>query len=301
MKQSAIVLITLLMGLQPLAWAEMKVVDKLALGPEGPLYEDGNLYYVEWGSSELSMWDGGSVSTVHQQDGCGHNGLALTARNTFLVACFFSSAVLELDREGNELRSWDADSSGTKFISPNDFSVASDGGIYMTVFGPWDPKPMSIVGTVVYLAPGSNEWVVVADDLNFPNGLALTPDGRILYVTETAGNRILRFQVNEDGSLGARENFVFLNILDGSTPEDMWLGPDGMKVDQAGNLYITQYPGGKMYKVDKEGNLLHVFRFSGDGVTNLTFGDTEEEIFVTYVIDLMDPWSGKVVKIANTH
>ena len=301
MRNLAILMFAMFMGLHPAAGAGTTVVDKLALGPEGPLYEDGSLYYVEWGSSELTKWDGETITTIHQKDGCGHNGLALTAQDTFLVACFFSSVVIEMDREGNELRSWSADSSGTKFISPNDFSVASDGGIYMTVFGPWDPKPKSIVGTVVYLAPGSNEWVVVADDLNFPNGLALTPDGKTLYVAETAGNRIIQFEVNDDGSLGARENFVFLNILDGSTPEDMWLGPDGIKVDAAGNLYITQYPGGKMYKVDKDGNLLHVFTFSGDGVTNVTFGSTEEELFVTYVIDLMDPWSGKVVKIANVH
>ena len=60
-----------------------------------------------------------------------------------------------------------------------------------------------------------------------------------------AGNHILKFDVADDGSLSNRENFVFLNILDGSTHGDMWLGPDGMKVDAAGNLYITQYPRGE--------------------------------------------------------
>ena len=299
MRLSTILMTVLLAVMHSHAGAGMTVIDKLALGPEGPIYDNGKLYYVEWGSSELSMWDGEQVTTVHQEDGCGHNGLAVTAEDTFLVACFFSSEVIEMDRDGNELRRWSADSSGSDFISPNDFSVAPDGGIYMTVFGPWDPMPKSVVGTVVYLAPGSDEWTVVADDLNFPNGLALTPDSRTLYVTETAGNRILKFAVKEDGTLGSRENFVFLNLLDGTLLEDMWIGPDGMKVDSAGNLYITQYPGGKMYKVDSDGNLLHVFRFSGDGVTNVSFGDTEEELFVTYVIDLMDPWSGKVVRIDN--
>ena len=299
MKYPAFLVAALVVGLHSHANAEMSVVDKLALGPEGPIYDNGNLYYVEWGGSELSMWDGQAVTTIHQEDGCGHNGLALTAQNTFLVACFFSGAVIELDRDGNEVRRWHADSTGNGFVSPNDFSVASDGGVYMTVFGPWDPKPKSIVGLVVYLAPDSDEWVVVADDLNFPNGLALTPDGATLYVTETAGNRVLRFEINDDGTLGARENFVFLNLLDGTLLEDMWIGPDGMKVDSVGNLYITQYPGGKMYKVDENGNLLHVFRFSGDGVTNVAFGDTEDELYVTYVIDLMDPWSGKVIKIEN--
>ena len=289
----------LLMAASSVASADMTVVDKLALGPEGPLYDNGNLYYVEWGNSELTRWDGESITTVHQQDGCGHNGLALTSRDTFLVACFFSSEVLELDREGNQLRSWNADSTGQKFVSPNDFSVAANGGIYMTVFGPWEAVPRSIVGTVVYLAPGSDEWVPVADDLNYPNGLALTPDGKTLYVAETVGNRLLSFTVNEDGTLGQRQNFVFLSLLENNAT-NMWVGPDGIKVDSAGNLYITQYTGGGyMFKVDAEGNLLHRFELSGHGVTNVAFGETEDELFVTYVIDLMDPWSGKVVKIAN--
>ncbi len=277
------------------------VVDKLALGPEGPICENGNFYHVEWERSELTKWDGETISTVHPLDGCGHDGLAVTAQDTFPVACLFSSDVLELDREGNELRRWNADSSGTNFISPNDFSVAADGGIHMTVFGPWDAVPRKLVGTVVYLAPGSDEWVVVADDLHFPNGLALTPDGNTLYVVETAGNRIIRFGVGEDGSLSNRESFVFLHLLDGTTPGDMWLGPDGIKVDSAGNLYAAQYPGGKMHKVDSDGNLLHFFTFSGDGGTSVSFGETEETRFVTYVIDLMNPWSGKAIPIDNVN
>ena len=53
--------------------------------------------------------------------------------------------------------------------------------------------------------------------------------------------------------------------------------------------------------MDKDGNLLHVFTFSGDGVTNVSFGDTEDELYVTYVIDLMGPWAGKVIKIDNVN
>ena len=135
------------------ASAEKMVVDKLARGPVGPVYENGSLYYVEWGSSELTKWDGESISTIHQLDGCGHNGLSATVQDTFLAACFFSSDVLELDRERNELRRWNADSAGTKFISPKDFSVSAEGGMHMTVFDPWDAVPRKVVGTVVYLSP----------------------------------------------------------------------------------------------------------------------------------------------------
>ena len=143
----------LLLGLSRAASAEMMVVDELALGPVGPLYENGSVYYVEWGSSELTKWDGESISTIHQLDGCGQNGLATTVQDTFLVACFLSSDVLELDRGRYEPRRWNADCAGTKYISPKDFSVSTEGGIYMTVFGPWDAVPRRVAGTVVYRSP----------------------------------------------------------------------------------------------------------------------------------------------------
>ena len=58
---------------------ESTVVDNV-LGPEGPLYLDGNLYYVGWISNSLSKWDGRTVTVLNSAAGCGHNGLALTKR-----------------------------------------------------------------------------------------------------------------------------------------------------------------------------------------------------------------------------
>ena len=50
-----------------------------ALGPEGPLFVDGNLYYVAWTSSTLSKWDGKTTVVLNSLPGCSHSGLALTA------------------------------------------------------------------------------------------------------------------------------------------------------------------------------------------------------------------------------
>ena len=57
------------------------------LGPEGPLYVDGNLYFVGWISNTLSKWDGKATTVLNTRAGCSHNGLALTKQRTFLVAC----------------------------------------------------------------------------------------------------------------------------------------------------------------------------------------------------------------------
>src|SRR6266404_9022294 len=100
------------------------------LGPEGPLYIDGNLYYVGWVSNTLSKWDGKTTVVLNRAPGCGHNGLALTKQKTFLLACTDDpGAILELDMNGKQLRRWDTDSNGKKFAGGiNDIVVTDNGG-----------------------------------------------------------------------------------------------------------------------------------------------------------------------------
>src|SRR6266480_5298487 len=79
---------------------EISIVSNI-LGPEGPLYVDGNLYYVGWVSNTLSKWDGKTTTVLNHTPGCGHNGLALTKQKTFLLACTNDpGAILELDMTG---------------------------------------------------------------------------------------------------------------------------------------------------------------------------------------------------------
>src|SRR5678809_1574370 len=115
---------------------EVTVVSDV-LGPEGPLLVDGNLYYVAWTSGTLSKWDGKTSTILNSQPGCSHNGLALTKRKTFLLACTDEhGAILELDMKGRQLRRWDADDRGVKFDGGiNDIVVTASGGAYATVFG----------------------------------------------------------------------------------------------------------------------------------------------------------------------
>jgi gluconolactonase len=281
---------------------EITIVSNV-LGPEGPLYVDGNLYYVGWVSNTLSKWDGKTTTVLNQTPGCGHNGLALTKRKTFLVACTEQhGAILELDMTGKQLRRWDADKNGKPFDGGiNDIVVTANGGAYATVFGPYKDLPTSVVGKILYLAPGGEKWVEVAGDLNYANGIAVSPDQKTLYVSETVGNCILKFKINEDGSLSNRSNFALLNLLTPNKVESWWLGPDSMKVDSKGNIYVAQWFGGKVLKISPDGKLLHVFEITaGDGTTNVAFGEGEKELYVTVVKDPKDSQAkGSIVKIAN--
>lgn len=286
-----------------IARADEVVVASDVLGPEGPLFVDGSLYYVGWTSGTLTRWDGKSATVLNTRAGCGHNGLALTRRKTFLLACSDEhGAILELDMTGKVLRSWDADDKGNKFLGGvNDVVVTATDGAYATVFGPYKELPTAVTGKILYLAPASEKWVEVANDLNYANGIGVSRDQKTLYVSETVGNCILKFAVTRDGSLRDRSNFALLNLLTPDKNTSWWLGPDSMKIDSKGNLYVAQWFGGKILKLSPEGKLLHVFPIAaGDGTTNVAFGPGERELYVTVVHDPNDPQAkGSVVRIPN--
>jgi gluconolactonase len=283
---------------------EIQVVRNV-LGPEGPLYIDGNLYYVGWVSNTLSKWDGKTTTVLNHTDGCGHNGLALTKQKTFLLACTNDpGAILELDMTGKQLRRWDVDANGRKFEGGiNDIVVTANGGAYATVFGMYadPPIPTFVMGKILYLAPGSQKWVEVANDLNYANGIGVSPDQKTLYVSQTVTNCILKFAIEADGSLSHRSNFALLNLLTRNKNESPWLGPDSMKIDHNGNMYVAQFFGGKILKISPAGKLLHVFEIAaGDGTTNVAFGKDEKELYVTVVKDPNDQQAkGSIVKIRN--
>ena len=276
---------------------------KDVLGPEGPLFVDGNLYFVGWISSTLSKWDGKTTTVLNSTPGCGHNGLALSKQKTFLVACDDEhGAILELDMTGKLLRRWDADSKGNKLDGGiNDIVVLENGGAYATLSGLFVDPPVAVMGKVLYLAPGGKNWVEVADDFNYANGIAVSPDQKTLYVDQTVGNSIFKFTINDDGSLGQRSNFALLSLLTPDKVKSWWLGPDSLKVDSKGNLYVAQLSGGKILKLSPEGKLLHVFKIAaGDGTTNVAFDEGEKNLYVTVVENLADPKAkGRVVKIPN--
>jgi gluconolactonase len=283
--------------------ADETLIVSNVLGPEGPLYLGGNLYYVGWVSNTLSKWDGKTTTVLNHTPGCGHNGLALTKQKTFLLACTEEhGAILELDMTGKQLRRWDADKNGKPFDGGiNDIVVTANGGAYATVFGPYKELPTSVVGKILYLAPGSQEWVEVAGDLNYANGIGVSPDQKTLYVSQTVGNCMLKFKINDDGSLSNRSNFALLNLLVRNKVESWWLGPDSMKIDRKGNIYVAQWFGGKVLKISPDGKLLHVFEIAaGDGTTNVAFSEGEKELYVTVVKEAKDPQAkGSIVKISN--
>jgi gluconolactonase len=156
--------------------------------------------------------------------------------------------------------------------APNDCALGPDGRLWFT-----DPlgssfEPQGPVGRLRALDRRTGVVTTVARELRYPNGLAFSADGRVLFVAETALARVLRFEVSA-GEVGGGE--VFFALRRGH--------PDGMALDAEGNIYVAAPTAGCVEVVDPNGSHRGTIEI-GDGTlpTNVCFGGPEHQtLFIT--------------------
>ncbi len=272
--------------------AEPEVINAEARFPEGPAWHDGRLYYAEYGGHTILSWDGESNSVFWEQNDCGPAAVAPTPEGEFLVTCYDASTLVRVSATGETLATHAEDSAGRPFEGPNDLTVAGDGTVYFTASGPWESEP--IVGRVYRLATDGT-ITAVADDLHYANGIALSADGGTLYVAESEAYRIIQFTVQPDGRLTDRRLLVRLaDMLDGQTGHY----PDGIKLDEAGNLYIGLYSSGRIVVVNPAGELQRIIEVPSAAAPNLAFNPDQTEVYVMAVDETEEaPWYGKVYRV----
>lgn len=296
--EATIAVIFLVLGPAALA-TEVEVINPEASFPEGPLWHDGQLYYVEYGADTVMTWDGEANTRVWRQEGCGPSAVVGAGDGNFLVTCYDANTLVTITPAGETLETLSEDREGQSFVGPNDAVVDAAGGVYFSASGVWNIAA-PIDGKIFYIAP-EGTITEVADDIHYSNGLALSPDGTMLYASEMAAQRVLRFEVDQDGTLGERYLFVRLGDLAADPPGvDIYMGPDGLKTDSAGNLYIAQFEGGRVLVTDPQGELIRILIVPAPFVTNLTFGESEDTVFVTAASDAWsEPYPGQVYKLPN--
>ncbi|MFT4039264.1 MAG: SMP-30/gluconolactonase/LRE family protein, partial [Thermomicrobiales bacterium] len=141
-----------------------------------------------------------------------------------------------------------------------------------------------IGGVYRYVPDGALEQI--DSGLQFPNGVAVSPSGDAVYLAETIPNHILRYAIAPDGTIGPREVFATMPPFraDGSAPtSDDELpagGPDGMAFDEAGNLYVAYYGGGRVVIFAPNGSLAGEIPVPGQSVTNIAFGGADRRTVV---------------------
>ena len=267
--------------------------------PEGPVVVGHTLYYAEMGSDRVMSWDGKVNATIWKRPGCGPTSVSRGGEGALVVLCHEENEVARVTTTGKTLEIIDRDSSGKTFMDPNASVNDSHGGVYFSSSGVFSPDAPA-QGAVLYL-DARDHLTRLAEGIHYSNGVALTPDGKTLYVSEHLSRRVLAFDVETAGVLSNRRVFVALDDLEPAVPNRGWeVGPDGLAIDREGNLYIAEYGAGHILVVSRAGQLVATMPVGEPYVTAATFGARQDRIFVTAPASLYDPQEpGKVYSLKN--
>ena len=229
---------------------------------EGPVWcaATSELLFSDIPANRIVRFKDGKCETFRSPSN-NSNGLTLDKQGR-LIACEHGSRRVTRTETDGTVTVLAERFEGKRLNSPNDVVVKSDGAIYFT-----DPpygvkreeRELDFQGLYRISADGKTLSLLVKDFAK-PNGLAFTPDEKILYVNDTEQGHIRAFDVAADGAISNSRVFA-------QTP-----GADGMKVDTAGTVYCTSQTGVMVF--DRTGKHLGTF-VTPEQPANCGFGDAD--------------------------
>jgi gluconolactonase len=237
---------------------------------EGPSFDRaGNLYLTDiphgriFRVSPALEWQ-----LVAEYDGW-PNGTALHADGSLWIADY-RRGILKLDPASGQISIVLGHRNSESFKGVNDLTFDALGHCYFTDQGQTglhDPSGR------VYRLRDNGQLDLLLSNAPSPNGIALSPDGRVLFVAVTRGNAVWRAPLLPDGSLskmGAFQTFFGTS------------GPDGMAVDVAGRLVVAHASLGGAFVLNARGEVTHFVRSpTGGTVTNLAYRPGTHQIVMT--------------------
>lgn len=274
--------------------AEVRQLATGFLFTEGPVWDHraGELVFSDIPGNARYRWnpDSGVRDDLRPSDKT--NGHTYDAAGS-LLACHHATSNVVREGSGGTRTPIASHFEGRELNSPNDIVVRSDGSIYFTDpyygrrdahYGVLREQELDFQGVYRIDPDGSLHLVVARNLFETPNGLCFGLGEEHLYVNDTVNGLVRRFDANADGSLSNEQVFA-----DGISSEEVVGRPDGMKCDEAGNIWVTG-PGG-VWVFDQGGERIDVIDVP-EKVGNLTFGGPDwRTLFITastslYAIDV---------------
>ncbi len=280
--------------------AKIEVLSSGFIWSEGPVWvSDSNhdyggfLLFSDIPNNRVVRWDEGKgaetwlkpagytgAEPYGGEPGC--NGLLLDAEGQ-LISCEHGDRRLSVLTHGGGKRTLVDNYKGKRLNSPNDACLGPDGtSIYFTdpPYGlpdRWEDPRRELDHCGVYRLASNGEITLLTTEMTRPNGIAFSPDFKTLYVAQSDPEAAIwkSFPVKGDGTLG--ESTVFHDATEAFQQGLPGL-PDGLKVDQKGNIWATG-PGG-VYVFSSDGNLLGRIS-TGEKTANCAWGNDGSTLYLT--------------------
>lgn len=195
---------------------------------EGPAVDSkGNVYFTDIPNNLILIWTLDNQLDTFRINSGRANGLYFD-KDENLLACEGEKGQITLTSPDGDYKAIATQYDGKRFNQTNDLWPDGKGGVYFTdpKYGGEDTELPQDGMHVYYITPNHSSVIKVCDDLEKPNGVLGTPDGKILYVTDSQSGKTYKYDIQDDGSLTNKTLFVEF-------------GCDGMTLDKAGNVYLT--------------------------------------------------------------
>jgi gluconolactonase len=259
---------------------------------EGPIWSksEGYLLFSDIPNNSVFKWkDGEGASLFLKPSGFaggefngrepGSNGLIYDAEGRLVLCQHGNRQVAKLADDGKSFIAVADRFEGKRLNSPNDLVYDENGNLFFTdpPYGMANDAVKEIDFQGVYRVTPDGKVTLVSKELERPNGIALSPDEKTLYVANSHGPRpiIMAFDLKADGTVGPGR--VFFNCAELSAAGRQG-APDGMAIDKKGNLWATG-PGGVLV-INPSGKHLGTL-LTGVPTANCKFGDDGSTLYIT--------------------
>lgn len=246
---------------------------------EGPLWlANGTLLFQDIKAEKTYKVDPNGALSVLRSDTHAANGQTFDAQGRIVFCEQNGRRMSRMDPDGSNVSAITEHWGGKHLNSPNDCIARRDGLIYFTD----PPYGAPIIGREipfqgVYALDSLGEPRLLLDDFEKPNGLALSADESLLYICDTGKYHVRVFNVELSGSLDSASGRVFCTL----NPDGEG-GPDGMKVDQGGRVYVAVKQG--VWVFEPSGQLLGILAID-QRPSNLAWGGPDGRTLAITAVD----------------
>ena len=221
-------------------------------GTEGPIaMPDGSVIFSEINANRLIRIDKDGVFSTFLENTGGTTGLQFDRQGLLYAAVVpWGSTKFSIVYPEAARKVVVDNYEGKPFGRPNDLAILRNGGMYFTDSANAQPRPaepLPLPAAFYYLPPGATKAIQLLTDVGFPNGVILSRDEKVLYLNNSAGEYLIAFDVQPDGSLMNRRNFAKYEGVKPNAAGVPQSGADGLTIDSQGRLYVAASNGVQVF------------------------------------------------------